>query len=128
MRDELLGQLRGARERGQAVLFSSHVLAEVERVCDRVGILQRGNLVHEQAISDLQRASLVRVRFNRTPASWPLLDGLDVVGAPTPESAVTHRGPVGPLLDWLGDQDVDALRVEPLGLAGVYSQFHGAEA
>src|SRR5437660_5195617 len=38
MRDELLDQLRVARGRGQAVLFSSHVLQEVESVCDRVVI------------------------------------------------------------------------------------------
>lgn len=127
MRDELLDQLQAARARGQAVLFSSHVLAEVERVCDRVGILQRGRLVHEQAIADLQRSSLVRIRFGRTPAAWPSLDGLEAPTAPAQESAVTHRGPVGPLLDWLGEQDVDALRVEPVGLAGVYFQYHGVE-
>ena len=65
MRDELLGQFRAASERGQTVLFSSHVLAEVERVCDRVGILQRGKLVHEQTIAELQKASLIRARFSR---------------------------------------------------------------
>src|SRR5437588_8701064 len=48
MRDELLGQLRQAGAEGQAVLFSSHVLAEVEQVCNRVGILQRGRLVQVQ--------------------------------------------------------------------------------
>src|SRR5262245_11242314 len=42
MREQLLDQVRRARDRGQAVLFSSHVLGEVERVCDRVAILQRG--------------------------------------------------------------------------------------
>ena len=39
MRDELLEQFRNAKARGQAVLFSSHVLHEVEAVCDRVAIL-----------------------------------------------------------------------------------------
>src|SRR5213083_2750922 len=38
MRDQLLAQIRHAGQQGQAVLFSSHVLSEVERVCDRVGI------------------------------------------------------------------------------------------
>jgi ABC-2 type transport system ATP-binding protein len=128
MRDELLGQLRAASERGQAVLFSSHVLAEVERVCHRVGILQRGKLVHEQTIAELQKASLVRVRFARVPTRWPSLPGLDADGPPAAESTVTHRGPAGPLLEWLGEQDVAALRVEPLGLAGIYSQYHGADA
>src|SRR5262245_44370704 len=46
MRDHLLAQLADASKRGQAVLFSSHVLTEVEQVCDRVAILQQGRLVH----------------------------------------------------------------------------------
>ena len=41
MRDQLLVQLREASKRGQAVLFSSHVLTEVEQVCDRVAIAAR---------------------------------------------------------------------------------------
>ena len=44
MRDELLEQVRQAQARGQAVLFSSHVLSEVEAVCDRVGILRGDGL------------------------------------------------------------------------------------
>src|SRR5947209_295949 len=70
MRDELLAQLREARSQGQAVLFSSHVLAEVESVCDRVGILQRGRLVHLQPMSELAGGRRIRVRFRdfRAPA------------------------------------------------------------
>jgi ABC-2 type transport system ATP-binding protein len=127
MRDELLSQLRSAGERGQTVLFSSHVLAEVERVCDRVGILQRGKLVHEQTIADLQKASQVRVTFKKPPSAWPDLLGLDATDPPANESVLIHRGPAGPLLEWLGQQEVAALRVEPLGLAGVYSQYHGVD-
>src|ERR1051326_5402693 len=55
MRDELLHQLRQARDHGKAVVFSSHVLTEVERVCDRVGILQHGKLVHVQSMTELQQ-------------------------------------------------------------------------
>ncbi|MBV9123596.1 MAG: ATP-binding cassette domain-containing protein, partial [Planctomycetes bacterium] len=52
MRDELLDQLRRARDQGQTVLFSSHVLTEVEQVCDRVAILQAGRLVHLQNMKE----------------------------------------------------------------------------
>src|SRR5579871_3447589 len=54
MRDELLAQLLQARERGQAVLFSSHVLGEVEQICDRVAILQKGRLAHLQTMAELR--------------------------------------------------------------------------
>lgn len=129
MRDELLAQLRKARERGQAVLFSSHVLAEVERVCDRVGILQRGKLVHLQSLADLNAEErLVHVRFRELPKSWPKLSGMEQPIINGVEVELTHRGSLAPLLDWLGQQPVADLRVEPLGLAGVYARYHGADA
>src|SRR5919201_6733059 len=71
MRDELLAQLRQASRQGQAVLFSSHVLAEVEQVCDRVGILRRGRLVHLQEMAALREGRRVRARFPRPPAALP---------------------------------------------------------
>lgn len=129
MRDELLAQLREARGRGQAVLFSSHVLAEVEQVCDRVGILQRGKLVHLQSIAELNAEErLVQVHFRESPAVWPDIPGLEVVNRHDNEARLTHRGPLPPLLDWLGGQSVADLRIEPLGLAGVYARYHGTDA
>jgi ABC-2 type transport system ATP-binding protein len=72
MRDELLEQLRSARDRGQAVLFSSHVLQEVEAVCDRVAVLRRGELVHVQQMSELREGRVVRARLTGpAPAGGP---------------------------------------------------------
>ena len=68
MRDELLDQLRLAKARGQAVLFSSHVLHEVEAVCDRVAILRRGELVHLQDMSELREGRTVSARAHRPAA------------------------------------------------------------
>ena len=76
MRDELLSQLKQARDQGQAVLFSSHVLTEVEQVCDRVGILHRGRLVHLQKMSELHDAQLVQARFAKPLEDTPHLPGL----------------------------------------------------
>ena len=44
------------RERGKTVFFSSHELSEVERVCDRVGILASGRLVAEGRMAELVKA------------------------------------------------------------------------
>src|SRR5262249_6715982 len=80
MRDELLHQLRRARDQGKAVVFSSHVLSEVERVCDRVGILQHGKLVHVQELADLKQGRVVRVRLRRPLTELPSLEGLSRQG------------------------------------------------
>jgi ABC-2 type transport system ATP-binding protein len=52
-RHEVLELLAGLRGR-VTVFMSSHILADVERVCDRVGIVDRGRLVVESTVADLQ--------------------------------------------------------------------------
>jgi ABC-2 type transport system ATP-binding protein len=127
MRDELLAQLHRARAQGQTVLFSSHVLSEVERVCDRVGILQKGRLVHLQAMSDLQQGKLLRLRTEKPLEKLPELEGLQLGERRENELVCEYTGPLRPLLDWLAAQPLSDLRIEPLGLAGIYRRYHGAE-
>jgi len=47
------------RDRGMTVLFNSHLLAEVEQMCDRVTILRDGRLVHEGSLDDLREEAPV---------------------------------------------------------------------
>jgi ABC-2 type transport system ATP-binding protein len=128
MRDQLLDQLRRARERNQAVLFSSHVLTEVEQICDRVGILQRGRLVHVQRMAELSEARRVKARFAAAPEPLPNLPGLQLHTAADHQVTLEYGGPLPPLLDWLARQPVTELRVEPLGLGPIYHRYHGTEA
>jgi ABC-2 type transport system ATP-binding protein len=148
MRDELLAQLRQARNRGQAVLFSSHVLNEVEQVCDRVVILQRGRLVHLQDMTELRRVHRVSVRFHDAAPAPPTVEELMMRPAPTGVSVsplqvppdcdwlritqcqgdrltLEYRGELPPLLGWLAGQPVADLHVEPLGLSEIYHRYHG---
>lgn len=123
MRATLLQQLVEARQRGQTVLFSSHVLSEVEQVCDRVAILQRGRLVHWQPMTTLQAARRVRARLGRSTEP-PNLPGVRHAEARDGELTLEYEGPLPVLLSWLAAHDVKNLQVEPLGLAGIYRHYH----
>ncbi len=126
MRDELLNQLRRARDDGQTVLFSSHVLAEVERVCDRVGILQRGRLVHLQRLDELRGIRLIHARFARElPAELPDLPSLVLRERHKESVILEYAGPLPPLLEWLASQEATDLRIEPVGLSAIYNRYHG---
>jgi ABC-2 type transport system ATP-binding protein len=63
--------LAGLRERGVAVLLSSHLLSEVELVCDRVAILFRGEIVAGGAPSDLTAGAGVEVETAAGVRSFP---------------------------------------------------------
>jgi ABC-2 type transport system ATP-binding protein len=126
MRDELLDQLQLARKRGRTVVFSSHVLTEVEQVCDRVGILREGHLVHLQAMEELRREGrFVKAKFARTPPAGP--DGSPLKANEAGLVEFAYRGSVSELLTWLAAQPVTDLTIEPLSLAPIYHRYHGLD-
>jgi ABC-2 type transport system ATP-binding protein len=124
MRDELLAQLVAAKGRGQAVLFSSHVLAEVERICDRVAILHEGRLVHMQNMRELRAERRIKVRLAKPATAIASVPGLRVQTATDSELDLLYGGPLPELLRWLAGQAVVDLQIEAAGLADVYQRYH----
>src|SRR5499427_7316032 len=60
---EFYTMVREARQRGGTVFLSSHVLSEVEHVCDRVGIIRTGRLVKVASLEELHEIRLHRVEI-----------------------------------------------------------------
>ena len=52
--------IRNCRQRGKTVIFSTHVMSEVEKLCDRIGIIHTGRLLAEGALAEL------RAQYNQT--------------------------------------------------------------
>jgi ABC-2 type transport system ATP-binding protein len=110
------------------VIFSSHVLAEVEQVCDRVIMLRAGQLVHDQVMAELRRQHRIRARLNSTlPAIPDDLQPHVKLGAQQ-NGFVTLEAPgeLAPLLGWLATLPVTEMQIEPLGLQSVYDKYHAA--
>ena len=105
-----------AKERGQTLFLSSHILSEVEAVADRVAILRRGRLVEAGTLDELRIASSVNVELvfaHKPPAltSVPGVSGVEVDG----DRVHCHvTGPIQPLLDALaGHAVVEMFSREP---------------
>jgi ABC-2 type transport system ATP-binding protein len=100
-----------ARARGQTVFLSSHILSEVEALCDRVGILRAGRLVDEGTLAELRHlsAQTVEVTFDGPPPALEALDG--IVAVPEAGSTVRYEvtGPIGPLIAALAGKPVVSL-------------------
>ncbi|MBW2188087.1 MAG: ABC transporter ATP-binding protein [Deltaproteobacteria bacterium] len=77
VRDLLLEQ----RERGKTLLFTSHILSDVEELCDRVVIMQQGKITSEGRVHDLVETAGRRVEVRLSGASHALKDALSSRGA-----------------------------------------------
>ncbi|KYH26993.1 trehalose/maltose import ATP-binding protein MalK [Halalkalicoccus paucihalophilus] len=80
-------------ERGATVFFSSHILGQVEAVCDRVGILREGRLVAEDSVSGLRKAAGTDATLRITVGELPSR-ALDRVRALEGVSGVEQDGSV----------------------------------
>lgn len=131
IRGEILALVREARDRGRTVVFSSHVLSEVELACDRVAILRGGRLVHLQVMSELRRQHRIRARLTGPlPAAPTTLNGGlqieadDSGGAGVKQVTILTPGELSPLLGWLAGAPLAEVQIEPVGLQAVYDRFH----
>jgi ABC-2 type transport system ATP-binding protein len=101
-----------AKERGQTVFLSSHILSEVEALCDRVGILRRGRLVDEGTLQELRHlaAQTVDVTFNGEPPQLPPLAGVRVQSAGPGALRFEVASGIGPLIAALAEVGGDRIK------------------
>jgi len=141
-----------ARKAGRTVIFSSHVLSEIEQTCDRVAFLRHGKLALELNMSDLQQRHRV---WGSSPQQeiQPPTDAEVNAGfcgnsdrsiVITRESEQSHcsiagepplygyridvAGDLAHWLPWLQQLSLRRMRIEPLGLRAVYDSVHFGEA
>ncbi|MCU1475229.1 MAG: transporter ATP-binding protein [Amnibacterium sp.] len=124
-----VGQLA---RRGATVLLSSHLLGEVERLCDRVSILRAGRVVESGTLAELQHLTRTAVSFERGD-----LTAEDLVRIPGAHDLEIAEGRVALTLDSdavaaalpeLGALGVTGLRVAPPSLEDLFLRHYGEAA
>ena len=124
---EVLADLRTA---GRTIFFSSHVLSEVERVCDRVAIVRRGELVAVEDVGRLleRRRRNVQLRFFGPPPSLDGLPGAQDVRVRDGVVTLQLDGAVSGFLAAIAGTDVQDLTIEPARLEEAFLEFYSSEA
>src|SRR5436309_15936 len=90
---EMRALMRALGQGGRTVLFSSHLLGEVEQICDRVGVIRQGRLIAEGTVAELRGQAKLLVRANPQDQARRLAEqlyGHDRVQSPegTPDGAL----------------------------------------
>ena len=130
-RAEVLALVAEARDvNKQTVVFSGHVLSEVEQVADRVAIMRRGRLMHLEDMHE--RRSTMRLVLARFPGEAPerLPEELELAVRDRTGQVLLmeHRGATAPLLAWLAGREVVDVAIGTDDLRALYDQYHGPNA
>jgi ABC-2 type transport system ATP-binding protein len=130
VREVVFQLMTEARDRGATVFHSSHVLSEVDRTCDRVGILRGGRLVALLSVEESRLASTRRmvVDFRGSPP----LEKLPAVGASIARVTGSRvellvPGEIQPLLDLLSRHPVLHLTFPEASLEEAFNRYYESE-
>jgi ABC-2 type transport system ATP-binding protein len=129
VRGAVLQLVMDARDQGRTVVFSSHVLSEIEETCDRVVFLRHGLLAHQLTMRELFQRHRITATSTGSKISVPvdLQDRVEVREITHGEKSILQidtAGDLGPMLAWLESLNLDKVRAEPLGLRTVYDSVH----
>ena len=129
-RAEVLDLVLEARNTGRTVIFSSHVLSEIESTCDRVVIMRAGHIAHEQSIATLRRRHRICAHLTGPLTQIPesLTGSISVVQESASDVVLESTDSLTRVLDWLSGLPLSELRIEPVGLSAVYGRYHREDA
>ncbi len=119
--------IRQENKRGATVLFSSHILSEVQRICNRVAIIKEGRIVDTQSIASLQQTAVKRVTLMakapivRATLAFPGASALEVDGA---HATFVFEGDCNVLLAKLGGLPLANIDIAEPTLEEVFMHYY----
>jgi ABC-2 type transport system ATP-binding protein len=120
-----------AKQRGASIFTSSHILSEVQKICDRIGIIREGKLISEQSIAELvaQAAQTFDITFaDETPlAKLKAIKGVKMAQADGHNVTLHLHGELAPLLAELAKHRVTHLDTHQLDLEELFLRFYQDE-
>src|SRR5439155_2181011 len=127
MQESFYRLLADAKHRGRTVFMSSHVLSEVDRVCDRIALLRKGELGLLSNVEAIRKLAARRVRVffaqdvNLTPVLPP---GTEIVESSSRVWNLQVHGLLGPLLRFIAGLPVRDIEVEEPRLEDVVMKYY----
>ena len=132
IQDEFYSLLKEAKQRNVTIFMSSHILSEVQKVCDKVGIIRAGKLVSEQSIDELaqEAAQTFVIRFSNKPplAELKKLPGIKKVSIQKDGRVTLHvHSGLSKLFAVLARNDVKELNTLELNLEDQFMHFYQSD-
>ena len=128
---EFYAFLTEERDRGKTIFLSSHILPEVERVCDRVGIIRDGNLVAVEEVEALKQKKVRRMELHlkdEVPDEALRLPGAELVQRENRVVEFIIRGDIETLLKGVAALPVEDIVFPEATLEEAFLDFYQPEA
>ncbi|MDF2821123.1 MAG: transporter [Clostridiales bacterium] len=130
MQQTFFDLLEEENKRGAAVLMSSHILGEVQRLCNRVAIIKEGKIIKLEKISTLQEASYKRFKFeiqNEIPKDYFAIKGVNDLKVEGKTHSFIFKGDINTITTKLSNVRLTNLWADEPDLEEIFMHYYSKE-
>lgn len=127
MQDTFFEILREENEKGATILFSSHILSEVQKMCDRIAFIKEGKIISLQSIHELRASTYKRIQLStKDTISKELFIGDDVSEFKQNEEEISfmYNGSVNQLINNLSNLEIEDIFIEEPSLEEIFMHYY----
>ena len=112
------------KKKGVSIILSSHVLSDIQKVCDRVALIKQGKVLFEDRLGTLKQKSYKIIHYK--PAFQFNLPGITIVENKE-YMTIHYQGPIQPFLEKISKYPVEDLSIESVKLEDIFLKYYEEE-
>jgi ABC-2 type transport system ATP-binding protein len=126
MQQKFFNLIRQENQRGATVFFSSHILGEVQRLCDRVAIIKDGSVINIQDIKTLQKDNYkkIRVEADQLDTSQFEVPGISNLTATNGSVSFFFKGDINILTRLISTKEIRDVTIEEPTLEEIFLHYY----
>ncbi len=126
MQQKFFNLIREENQRGATVFFSSHILGEVQKLCNRVAIIKEGSIINIQDIETLQKDNYKKVRVVAEGIDHKRFDVDGVSNLSSENGAVNffYKGDINLITSLISEKEVSDVTIEAPTLEEIFIHYY----
>ena len=126
MQQKFFNLIREENKRGATVFFSSHILGEVQKMCNRVAIIKEGSIINIQDIKTLQKDNYkkIKVQADELDEKRFEVDGASQLVKEDGGVSFFFRGDINAILRLIGEKEITDVTIEEPTLEEIFLHYY----
>ncbi len=126
MQQKFFNLIREENKRGATVFFSSHILSEVQRICNRVAIIKEGSIINIQDIKSLQKDNYKRIRLTAQglDAQRYEIPGVNKLEQQNGSLSFFYKGDINTLMKLISQSELTDVTIEEPTLEEIFMHYY----
>lgn len=131
MQQKFFNLLKQENEKGATILFSSHILGEVQRLCSRIAIIKEGRIIKIEKMSSINENNYKKIKVEaaaKIPENYFDVEGITSIELKENEASFLYKGDLNAVMHKIAAIDIENITIVEPDLEEIFLHYYEKEA